>query len=122
MHKLLTILTHVFHSSIIKQIGLKQLYGGDIKLNIHTLLLSDLPVRHWKAYTKGPSLYKVLTYSQRNLEAKRTLINALSCFTLFPYTYKIKDIFIFIIILLSHQHCYKCTCCVVIILKKFPLE
>ena len=28
------------------------------------LLLSNLPVRHWKAYTKGPSLYKVLTYSQ----------------------------------------------------------
>ena len=28
------------------------------------LLLSNLPVRHWKAYTKGQSLYKVLTYSQ----------------------------------------------------------
>ena len=28
------------------------------------LLLSSLPVRHCKAYTKGPSLYKVLTYSQ----------------------------------------------------------
>ena len=30
------------------------------------LLLSNLPVRHWKAYTKNPSLYKVLTYSQGN--------------------------------------------------------
>ena len=24
--------------------------------------LSNLPVRNWKAYTKGPSLYEVLTY------------------------------------------------------------
>ena len=32
------------------------------------LLLSNLPVRHWKAYMKGPSLYEVLTYS---LEAQR---------------------------------------------------
>ena len=28
------------------------------------LLLSNLPVRHWKAYTKSPSLSEVLTYSQ----------------------------------------------------------
>ena len=36
------------------------------------LLLSNLPVRHWKTYTKGPSQYEVLTYSQRKLEEKRT--------------------------------------------------
>ena len=28
------------------------------------LLLSNLPVRHWKAYTKSPSQSEVLTYSQ----------------------------------------------------------
>ena len=33
-------------------------------------IITNLPVRDWKAYTKGLSLYEVLTYSQRNLEAK----------------------------------------------------
>ena len=34
------------------------------------LLLSHLPVWHWRAYTKRLGLYKVLTHSQGNLEAK----------------------------------------------------